>query len=62
MFVSVADNVVAYGRKQHKAGMLVIRLVKRHEGFYCHQLIVELNSFNGSHVGKYFSFEIMLHN
>jgi hypothetical protein len=39
MFASVVDNVVAYGRKQQKVGMLIIRLIKRHERFYCHQLI-----------------------
>jgi hypothetical protein len=38
MFASVVDNVVAYGRKQHKAKVLVISLIKRHESFYCHQL------------------------
>jgi hypothetical protein len=40
MFESVADNVVAYGRKQHKAGMLIKELIKRHERFYGHQLIM----------------------
>jgi hypothetical protein len=39
MFASVVDDVVAYGRKQQKDGMLIIRLIKRHESFYCHQLI-----------------------
>jgi hypothetical protein len=39
MFASVADNIVAYGRKQQKAGMLIIRLIKRRESFYFHQLI-----------------------
>jgi hypothetical protein len=28
MFASVIDYVVAYGRKQQKDGMLIIRLVK----------------------------------
>jgi hypothetical protein len=28
MFASVVDDVVAYGRKQQKDGMLIIRLIK----------------------------------
>ena len=39
MFASVVDDVVAYGRKKQKFGMLIISLIKRHERFYCHQLI-----------------------
>jgi hypothetical protein len=39
MFASVADNVVAYGKKQQKVEMLIIGLIKRHEIFYYHQLI-----------------------
>jgi hypothetical protein len=39
MFASVADNVAACGRNKHKDGMLIIRLIRRHKSFYCHQLI-----------------------
>jgi hypothetical protein len=39
MFASVVDGVVANRRKQQKVGMLIIRLIKRHESFYFHQLI-----------------------
>jgi hypothetical protein len=40
MFASVADNITAYGRKKQKVGMLIIGLIKRHESFYFHQLIM----------------------
>ena len=60
MFANVAGNVVAYARKQLKDGMLIIRMIRRHKRFYCHQLSstdqVTLNSFNGSTTGKYPSF------
>jgi hypothetical protein len=39
MFASVADNVVAYGRKQQKDGRLIIGLINRHERLYFHQII-----------------------
>jgi hypothetical protein len=63
MFESVVDDVAAYGRKQLKDGMLIIILIKE-----VWKLLpsssnqVASNSFNDNYVGKYFSFEMMLHN
>jgi hypothetical protein len=38
MFSSVVDDVDSYGRKKQKYVMLTIRLIKRHESLYCHEL------------------------
>ena len=63
MFASLADNVVAHGRKQKKVGMLNYKAGKEAwELLLSSANQVALNSFNGSHAGKYFSFENILHN
>ena len=63
MFPSVADDIVASGRKKQEAGMLIIRLIKEAWKILLSSAIqVTLNSFNDIYIGNYFSFEIVLHN
>ena len=63
MFASVADDVDAYGRKQQKGEVFVIILIKEAWNLLLSSTNhVTSNSFNGNYAGKYFYFEIMLHN
>jgi hypothetical protein len=55
MFASVATDVVAYGRKQHKDEVLIIRLIKEAwELLLSSANQVASNSFNGSYAGMSF--------
>jgi len=55
MFASIVDDVVAYGRKQDKAEVLIIILIKEAwELLLSSANQVASNLFNGSYEGKYF--------